>query len=137
MGQKAYSVRVALGGLIIKERLCLSDRETTLQIMENPYLQFFLGFPGYLDQEPFHHSLLTHFRARLGADILAEINDWIATESLASKPKEKDDKNDDDNDPDNGQLALEVGRRSQFRSRRNARPNRCVGRASNRIEDEN
>lgn len=115
MGQKAYSVRVALGALIIKERLCLSDRETTLQIMENPYLQFFLGFPGYVDQEPFHHSLLTHFRVRLGADILAKVNDWIATKSLkaeqeaASKPKEEDSKNDDDNDPDDGQLMLEVG----------------------------
>lgn len=35
-GQKAYPIRVALGSLIIKERLGLSDRETTEQIMENP-----------------------------------------------------------------------------------------------------
>ncbi|HHY68166.1 MAG TPA: transposase [Alicyclobacillus sp.] len=37
-GQKAYSVRVALGSLIIQERLGLSDRETVQQITENPYL---------------------------------------------------------------------------------------------------
>ncbi|ROV64237.1 transposase, partial [Streptomyces globisporus] len=65
IGQKAYSARIALGSLIIKERLGLSDRETTLQIQENPYLQFFLGYTEYVDEEPFHHSLLTHFRERL------------------------------------------------------------------------
>lgn len=42
-GQEAYFVPVALGSLIIKERLGLSDRETTQQIMENPYLHFFIG----------------------------------------------------------------------------------------------
>lgn len=63
----ALPVRVALGSLIIKERLGLSDRETTLQIMENPYLQFFIGFSEFKDdKEPFHHSLMTHFRNRLG-----------------------------------------------------------------------
>ncbi len=35
-GQKAYSVRVALGALIIQELLGLSDRETVRQITENP-----------------------------------------------------------------------------------------------------
>src|SRR5699024_7660565 len=42
-GQKAVSVRMALGSLIIKERLNLSDRETLRQITENPYLQYFIG----------------------------------------------------------------------------------------------
>src|SRR6056297_390247 len=44
MGAPAMSVRVALGALIIKERLGTSDEETVEQISENPYLQYFLGF---------------------------------------------------------------------------------------------
>ena len=43
-GPPAKSVRVALGALIIKERLGTSDEETVEQIRENPYLQYFLGF---------------------------------------------------------------------------------------------
>src|SRR5690625_5575547 len=39
-GSKAYSVRLALGSLIIKEKLRLSDEETVLAITENPYLQY-------------------------------------------------------------------------------------------------
>nr|WP_212963302.1 IS5 family transposase [Cohnella xylanilytica] len=116
IGQKAYSSRIALGSLIIKERLGLSDRETTLQIQENPYLQFFLGYTAYVDEEPFHHSLLTHFRERLGLEVLAEINDWIAQAALQAereaktKPKSsKRDRDDDDNDAGGSQLTMEVG----------------------------
>ena len=43
MGAPAKSVRVALGALIIKERLGTSDEETVQQIQENPYLQYFFG----------------------------------------------------------------------------------------------
>ncbi|MGG2198134.1 IS5 family transposase [Paenibacillus validus] len=116
IGQKAYSARIALGSLIIKERLGLSDRETTLQIQENPYLQFFLGYTEYVDEEPFHHSLLTHFRERLGLEILAEVNDWIAQAALqaerevAMKQKSsKRDRDDDDNDAGGSQITMEVG----------------------------
>ena len=35
--------RIALGALIIKEKLGISDRETIEQIREKPYLQYFLG----------------------------------------------------------------------------------------------
>ncbi|SDJ99597.1 Transposase domain [Paenibacillus naphthalenovorans] len=116
IGQKAYSARIALGSLIIKERLGLSDHETTLQIQENPYLQFFLGYTAYVDEVPFHHSLLTHFRERLGLEILAEVNDWIAQAALQAereveaKPKSsKRDRDDDDNDAGGSQLTMEVG----------------------------
>ena len=37
----ALSVRIALGDLIIKGRLRMSDEETVEQIRENPYLQYF------------------------------------------------------------------------------------------------
>ncbi len=39
MGAAAKSFRMALGALIIKEKLGISDRETVEQIRENPYLQ--------------------------------------------------------------------------------------------------
>jgi IS5 family transposase len=43
MGPPAKSFRMALGALIIKEKLGTSDRETVEQIRENPYLQYFIG----------------------------------------------------------------------------------------------
>jgi hypothetical protein len=42
-GAPAKSFRMALGALIIKEKLGISDRETVEQIRENPYLQYFIG----------------------------------------------------------------------------------------------
>ncbi len=51
-GEVAYNVRIALGSLIIKERLGLSDEETVNQISENLYLQFFLGFESYTEKAP-------------------------------------------------------------------------------------
>ncbi len=39
-GQPIVPARVALGALLIKERLGLTDRETVETIQENPYLQF-------------------------------------------------------------------------------------------------
>lgn len=116
IGQKAYSARIALGSLIIKERLGLSDRETTLQIQENPYLQFFLGYSEFVDEEPFHHSLLSHFRERFGMESLVEINEWIAEAALqaereAGQTKAKSNSRDRDDDDDSGgsQLTLDVG----------------------------
>ena len=43
MGAPAKSFRMALGALIIKEKLGISDRETVEQIRENAYLQYFIG----------------------------------------------------------------------------------------------
>lgn len=104
-GQKAVSVRVALGSLIIKERLGLSDRETVQQITENPYLQYFIGLPGFQEEAPFHHSLMTHFRKRLGKDIINEVNEWIVTgESNA------EEKSDDDDPPSDGTSSSEEGK---------------------------
>jgi len=43
MRPPAKSFRLALGALIIKEKLGISDRETVEQIREKPYLQYFIG----------------------------------------------------------------------------------------------
>ena len=76
-GSPAKTARIALGALIIKERLGTSDRETVEQIRENPYLQYFLGLMEYQDTPPFDHSMMTHFRKRFDKDMLNSINESI------------------------------------------------------------
>ena len=73
VGCPAKSARIALGSLIIKERLGTTDRETVLQIAENPYLQYFLGFPEYKDEVPFDHTLMTHFKRGRSKVFLLEL----------------------------------------------------------------
>jgi hypothetical protein len=90
LGPAAKSVRVALGALIIKERLGVTDEEAVLQIQENPYLQFFLGFKEFRDEPPFDPSMYVHFRKRFSLEQLNQINEAIV-------------KADQDNDDDDTQ----------------------------------
>jgi hypothetical protein len=46
----AKSGRIACGALLIKEQLGITDEETVEQIMENPYLQYFLGLRELLEK---------------------------------------------------------------------------------------
>jgi hypothetical protein len=48
-GAPAKPFHMALGALIIKARLGLTDEELVEQIKENPYLQFFLGLEVFGD----------------------------------------------------------------------------------------
>jgi len=77
MGAPAKPFRMALGALIIKERLGTSDEETVEQIRENPYLQYFLGLTKYTNQAPFEASMLVHFRKRLNQELVGKINEQI------------------------------------------------------------
>ena len=95
-GAPALNVRVALGALIIKEKLQLSDEEAVLHIEENPYLQYFLGFPEFRDERPFDPSMYVHFRKRLGEDGLAEVNERIVKRALEQV---KESGANDDQDP--------------------------------------
>ena len=112
VGCPAKSARIALGSLIIKERLGTTDRETVLQIAENPYLQYFLGFAEFKDEVPFDHSLMTHFRKRFDKDILAKVNESIVRNVLEpdEEPQDKTpDDNDDDDQPSNkGKLIVDA-----------------------------
>lgn len=69
MGAPAKSFRMALGSLIIKEKLGTSDTETVEQIKENPYLQYFIGLSSYSNEPPFDASMLSHFRQRIDIDL--------------------------------------------------------------------
>jgi len=108
-GCPAKSARVALGALIIKERLGTTDRETVQQIAENPYLQFFLGFSAYKDIPPFDDSLMTHFRKRFDKDTLAEINASIVAQAMESNNKSQEPSDDDKDLPSNkGKLIVDA-----------------------------
>lgn len=57
---------MGLGALIIQARMKLTNRETVETIKENPYMQYFIGRSGFEHKAPFHPSMMTHFRKRLG-----------------------------------------------------------------------
>lgn len=99
-GPPAMSVRVALGTLIIKERLGTSDEETVEQISENPYLQYFLGFKSFKLERPFDPSMLVHFRKRLSMNLVSKINERI--NQKAFEQALSDDKDDPPNSGSSG-----------------------------------
>lgn len=74
MGAPAKESRIALGALIIKERLGVTDEETVAQIRENPFLQYFLGLHEYLRKDLFDPSMMVHFRKRFRPETLEKIN---------------------------------------------------------------
>ena len=90
-GITAKPFRMALGALLIKEKLAVSDRETVQQIRENHYLQYLIGLEGYRDEEPFDPSSMVHFRKRITAEMLNEINERIHEEQVKKneKPEKK------------------------------------------------
>ena len=110
LGSPAKSSRLALGALILKERLGVTDRELVKQIAENPYLQYFLGLTTYQDEAPFHHSLLTLFRKRFTHESLEEINEAIARLIVDVQPTTAlvDTKETDEPAPPNGQLLIDA-----------------------------
>lgn len=78
MGAPAKPFRMALGALIIKEKLGVSDIETVQQIRENPYLQYFLGLQEYSDSAPFDASMMVHFRKRIHRTMVGRVNEHIS-----------------------------------------------------------
>ena len=96
-GNVAKPLRLALGACIIQAEYGYSDEETALQIQENPYLQYFCGYPGYDDEKlPFDPSLMVYFRKRLTPEVLGEINEMIVRDAKERQVKEAESKDDDD-----------------------------------------
>ena len=95
----AKPLRLALGACIIQAEYGFSDEETALMIQENPYLQYFCGYPGYDDEKlPFDPSLMVYFRKRLAPEVLGEINEMIVRDAKERQVKEAESKDDDDSD---------------------------------------
>lgn len=100
-GAPALPARVALGALLIKERLRLTDRETVEAIRENPYLQFFIGKEEFDQTRPFDASLMVEFRKRFGEEGLSRIGNAVALAAIQeasanSEPTDDDTSHNDD-----------------------------------------
>lgn len=110
-GNVAKPLRMALGALIIQTRFQFSDRELVEQITENPYLQYFIGLPGYQETPPFDASTLVLFRKRINARMLMEANEYLLQENKSDK---KEDDNDNQNPPsDNGSGGSDISEESE------------------------
>lgn len=101
-GSRAYPVRLALGSLIVKEKLGVSDEETVLAITENPYLQYFIGLHSFQEKAPFDASSMTHFRKRFGADFINHLNERIVQNQKESTSSNGSSDDDDDDKPSSG-----------------------------------
>jgi hypothetical protein len=120
-GAGSINPRVAIGALIIKHLCDISDRETILQIQENMYMQYFIGYSSFSNKAPFDASLFVDIRKRSTLEQINEINEKIlgiigkaATDKEQSNKDNKEDvqadnsntaegeagnSNDSDNDP--------------------------------------
>lgn len=77
-GRPPISGRVILGAVIIKHLGDLTDRETVAQIRENMFMQYFLGYSSFTNEEPFSDTLFPEIRERLSIELLSKINEVIA-----------------------------------------------------------
>lgn len=87
-GRPGKDARLVIGAVIIKHKLNLSDEETVLQILENPYLQYFVGFSSYKDKPPFTASLFVEIRKRMGSEVFSSFEETILS-CIAAKKKRK------------------------------------------------
>lgn len=101
-GRPAKSLRIALGSLIIKQKLDRSDRETVAAIAENPYLQYFIGLKEFQNSAPFGASTMVEFRKNISADMIIKMNEHMITDVPTEKEStcNKDDENNTNIDND-------------------------------------
>ena len=98
-GAGGINPRVAIGAIFIKHICELSDREAVLQIQENIYMQYFIGYSSYSYEPVFDSSLFVDLRKRLGADQINEINETImglVPEEVTNKQEEPAENNNTD-----------------------------------------
>jgi len=113
-GRPMKDARLVIGAVIIKHKLCLSDRETVRQIQENPYLQYFVGLSGYQMETAFAPSLFVEIRKRMGQGVFEVFHEAIISAMEQARAKRKpeakkpsqsgqsrqsSDQDDDDNPP--------------------------------------
>ena len=111
MGAPAKPFRMALGALIIKEKLGISDRETVEQIRENPYLQYFIGLDSYSNEAPFDASMMVHFRQRITLDLVKAVTEKLVKSSRETReksPKKKSERESVVRNENRGKLLIDA-----------------------------
>lgn len=99
-GRPPVNGRIVIGAVIIKHMLNLSDRETILQIQENMFMQYFLGYSSFTNEPPFDPSLFVDIRERLSLEITTAISELVIAhhiEKVQPKKSTNDDEPNDDN----------------------------------------
>lgn len=119
-GHPAHPARIALGALIIKQRLQCSDEWTVQHVSENPYLQYFLGLKEYSSQCPFGASTMVEFRKRFPPEAIEKLlaasasnqededNDAGKGSGHANKPAENDFGEDSQLPANSGTLLMDA-----------------------------
>ena len=97
-GHPAFSVRMALGALIIQKRMGLSDRGLVKAIAENPYYQYFIGLQAFSAECPFTATSLVKFRKRITAEMLSVVNERLL-ENVGSTPEHAKERRDRPDEP--------------------------------------
>lgn len=102
-GQIAKSARLAFGALYIQMSEGFTDVQTCTHIRQNPYFQYFCGFESYTTEEPFHASMMTHFRKRISMEMIQRI-----TFSVFGTPAKEDPDNEmePDTEDEDGQTQI-------------------------------
>src|ERR1017187_698861 len=95
-GAGGINPRVIMGALFIKHHCSLSDEETVLQIQENIYMQYFIGYSSFSSEGPFDSSLFTEIRKRMGIEQINAMNEKIVVLYLAKKQQHERNKSKDD-----------------------------------------
>ena len=93
-GRPPISGRVVLGAMIIKHIEDLTDRGTIMHIQENMFMQYFLGYSSFTNEEPFSAALFVEIRKRLSLELLSKINDVIAIHCIKENEEYKEQKDD-------------------------------------------
>jgi len=86
-GKPSIDGRRIIGSIIIKHKLKLSDEETVMQIQENPYLQYFLGYSSYESEPIFSPTLLVEIRKRIGIDKFNEMSTLLIDKAFRDSEK--------------------------------------------------
>lgn len=87
-GRPPISGRVILGALMIKHIENLTDRATIQHIRENMFMQYFLGYTSFTNDEPFSSALFVEIRKRLSLKLLSKVNEVIVLHCLGTEEAE-------------------------------------------------
>jgi len=87
-GRPSIDARRIIGAIIIKHKLVLSDEETVMQIQENAFLQYFLGYSSYEPEPVFSPTLFVEIRKRTGVDKFNEMSTALINTAFKGKKAE-------------------------------------------------